>query len=101
MCGCQARAAPHNVLLCPPLRRLCGEGQAPAILQSDGAVGDDSCTYAACGAPSALGPAAATNAGSASGAAAPSPTNAAAMAAPAVVLTLVVVAFVEILMHFC
>lgn len=52
------------------------------------------CTYAPCGDASVLEPEA--EAAGQAGA-----TNAAAMAAPAVVLTLAVVAFVEILMHCC
>ncbi len=65
-------------------------GQAPALLLSS----DNGCTYAECGKASALEQ-------PADGASGSLPTNAAAMAAPAIVLTLIVVAFVEVLMHFC
>lgn len=79
-------ACAHPLPRLCPARRLCPDGQAPALLESST---NGQCTYAKCGDASALD-------GQAQGVA-----NAAAMAAPAVVLTLVVVAFVEILMHFC
>lgn len=69
--------------------RECPVGQAPALLLSS----INGCSYAECGKASALDQPAD---GSSS-----LPANAAAMAAPAIVLTLVVVAFVEVLMHFC
>lgn len=68
--------------------RECPAGQAPALLESSA----NGCAYAECGKASALEQPA--DAGSL-------PSNAAAMAAPAIVLTVIVVAFVEILMHFC
>ena len=84
-------------LACWLLTRLCGEGQAPAILDSSAAAGG-ACTYAECGKPLAL-----EDGGEIDALTSPAtaPGNAAAMAAPAVVLTLFVVAFVEVMMHFC
>jgi hypothetical protein len=79
------------------LSRLCGEGQAPAILDSSAAAGG-ACTYAECGKPLALEDGGEIDALTG---ATPAPGNAAAMAAPAVVLTVIVVAFVEVMMHFC
>lgn len=84
------RAHPPSCL--PPPCRLCPNGQAPALLKSGT---NGVCTYAECGEASAIegqAPAAGSDQAVA---------NAAAMAAPAVVLTLIVVAFVEILMHCC
>ena len=78
------------------LSRLCGEGQAPTILDSSAAAGG-ACTYAECGNPLTL-----EDGGEIEALTAPAPApNAAAMAAPAVVLTIIVVAFVEVMMHFC
>jgi hypothetical protein len=70
--------------------RLCPSGEAPAILEGST---EGACAYAQCGEASALAPAPAS--------APTGATNTAAMAAPAIVLTLLVVAFVEMLMHFC
>lgn len=77
-------------LAAPP--RECAAGQAPALLKSSEG---GACEYAACGDGNTLDEAVAGDAPTAA------PANAAAMAAPAVVLTLAVVAFVEMLMHFC
>lgn len=68
---CHADAAPT----CALPRRLCTDGQAPAILESSA---NGQCQYAPCGA-----------------------TNAAAAAAPALLLTVLVVAMVELLLNFC
>lgn len=58
-----------------PFVQLCTDGQAPAILESSA---NGQCQYAPCGA-----------------------TNAAAAAAPALLLTVLVVAMVELLLNFC
>lgn len=84
-----ALPAQHTPPARPHHRRECPVGQAPALLLSS----TDGCTYAECGKASTLEQPA-DGSGSL-------PANAAAMAAPAIVLTLIVVAFVEVLMHFC
>lgn len=100
-CEAKASCTAEPAIICPFVK-LCGEGLAPAILESGGAQGDAACSYAACGKPLALEDGGEIDALVAPAPApAPASTNAAAMAAPAVVLTLVVVAFVEVMMHFC
>ncbi|KAI7839391.1 hypothetical protein COHA_006792 [Chlorella ohadii] len=88
-CNAAQPCAAQPRTICPFVKE-CPVGQAPALLLSS----DNGCTYAECGKASALEQ-------PADGASGSLPTNAAAMAAPAIVLTLIVVAFVEVLMHFC
>lgn len=87
-CNAAQPCASQPRTICPFVKE-CPVGQAPALLLSS----SNGCSYAECGKASALDQPAD---GSSS-----LPANAAAMAAPAIVLTLVVVAFVEVLMHFC
>ncbi|KAI3437818.1 hypothetical protein D9Q98_000265 [Chlorella vulgaris] len=89
-CAAKSACSAEPATICPFVT-MCAAGQAPAILESNA---DGTCTYAECGQASALQPAQAAQA--------PAPaTNAAAMAGPAIVLTVLIVAFVEVLMHFC
>ncbi|PRW56963.1 flagellar associated [Chlorella sorokiniana] len=88
-CNAAQPCAAQPRTICPFVKE-CPVGQAPALLMSS----SNSCTYAECGKASALEQ-------PADGSSSSLPTNAAAMAAPAIVLTLIVVAFVEVLMHFC
>lgn len=87
-CNAAQPCAVQPRTICPFVKE-CPVGQAPALLLSS----TDGCTYAECGKASTLEQ---PTDGSSS-----LPANAAAMAAPAIVLTLMVVAFVEVLMHFC
>ena len=89
--GCEASPA----TICPFVS-VCPDGSSALLESSLGADSSEGCKYAACG-PEGAAPAA--EAGGAP--AAPLQTGAASMAAPAVVFTLVVVFFVEALLHFC
>lgn len=89
--GCNAAPA----AICPFVS-VCPDGSSVLLESSLGGGSSSGCTYAACG-PEGAAPAAEAEAAPG----APLQTGAASMAAPAVVFTLVVVFFVEALLHFC